>query len=284
MSRDRYDKKDEWLDEAGFRSTLNGNIGRAVPSGYIVRFATVKLHRDAIIWRPDSVNATELAVSENLLGRFIKLWKSPNPDICAFARHWGILRLNASGRPLQSTTKGGSESLALWRFLSRRAYSVLRIAANLEQGKEGGVEDWRLLSNDSERIPYNFPTFPTGRSGLKTLDCRPLRAPKWPGAKPPCLVRLITGFLCWDSRYVRLSIPRIIGSWRFTTKARSLVLSGSKWHFCSHAHAICTPALLVEFHTSEKSGGPNRAKITSAKSAVCVRTGGVPMSGDGRKD
>ena len=83
---------------------------------------------------------------DDLLYRFIVLWQKRPRDIISFAEKWGPLRIDSCGNP--ATTFTGSEPIATWQFLSRRAYSVLRIAKALEDGQPGDEEDWGLLSTN----------------------------------------------------------------------------------------------------------------------------------------
>ena len=83
---------------------------------------------------------------DDLLDRFIVLWQKRPRDVISFAEKWGPLRIDENGNPIDALS--GSEPLAAWQFLSRRAYAVLRIAKALERGDTGDDEDWAQLSTN----------------------------------------------------------------------------------------------------------------------------------------
>ena len=83
---------------------------------------------------------------DDLLDRFIVLWQKRPKDIIAFAEKWGPLRIDSCGNAVSAVS--GSEPIATWQFLSRRAYAVLRIAKALEKGQCGDEEDWAMLSTN----------------------------------------------------------------------------------------------------------------------------------------
>ncbi len=92
-----------------------------------------------------------------LLDDFVRLWKSPDDTIAHFARQWGGLDVNSAGRPYTPPATTGAviwkEPLVQWRFLSRRAYAILRIAERLNKEERGDKEDWKLLSSPGHGEP-----------------------------------------------------------------------------------------------------------------------------------
>ena len=121
-----------------------GRFGRRISSGIVVSPGglislgpgnTLRWEYGQVQWKrpPD-----------DLLDRFIVLWQKRPRDIISFAEKWGPLKINSCGNPI--TAASGAEPIAAWQFLSRRAYSVLRIAKALEKGRPGDEEDWALLS------------------------------------------------------------------------------------------------------------------------------------------
>ena len=97
--------------------------------------------------------------------RFISLWKLEDTEIETFANVWGPLRITPAGDQIVTPTvfvmgrdnpglrrlEVGKESLRAWRFFSRRAYSVLKLAASLQDGKPGSEEDWLTVSGPPEQ-------------------------------------------------------------------------------------------------------------------------------------
>jgi hypothetical protein len=148
------------LGEAGFRDIGTGRLGRTVQSGVVfVPSGNSRIWVDG----PDLCIDTDYShpryrkVTKRLLDDFISLWQSPDEAVAFFARQWGGLRMDDRGRidasPPRETRR---EPLSAWRFFSRRAYAILRIAADLNRGKRGSIGDWRLLSSseDGERSEF----------------------------------------------------------------------------------------------------------------------------------
>ena len=130
---------------AGFIDTQTGLLGRQVPAGRIFHPGGPICLTDhsTLQW---SGLTTELrhykSPSRNMLDRFIGLWKAPE-TIVKFAEKSGPLRLAkfcnltnvrepfrvvpASERGTSSgliTATGGDEPLSVWRFFSRRAFTI----------------------------------------------------------------------------------------------------------------------------------------------------------------
>jgi hypothetical protein len=126
----------------------NEHLGRRISSGIVVSpGGLISLGPDNTLrWEYDE--AEWKRPPDDLLDRFIVLWQKRPRDIISFAEKWGPLRIDSRGNPIIAGS--GSEPIAAWQFLSRRAYSVLRIAKALEKGRPGDEEDWALLST-----PYN---------------------------------------------------------------------------------------------------------------------------------
>jgi transposase-like protein len=132
--------------------------GRRIASGIVVSpGGLVSLGPDDTLrWEFDRVEWK--LPPDDLLDRFIVLWQKRPKDIIAFAEKWGPLRIDSHGA--QNRALSGSEPISAWRFLSRRAYSVLRLARDLESGKPGEEDDWALLSTGRKvgsPVPINPP-------------------------------------------------------------------------------------------------------------------------------
>ena len=108
-----------------------------------------------------------------VLDEFIELAEGNDSEILNYARTWGVLELCQHHLPYlhgspheylrfllpdptftsrQRTTSAcfplGAEPLEVWRFFSRQAKALLRIAANLQQEKLGEPDDWSLVLRD----------------------------------------------------------------------------------------------------------------------------------------
>jgi hypothetical protein len=108
-----------------------------------------------------------------VLDEFIELAECNDSEILKYARTWGVLELcqhhlpylhgrphehlrlplsDSSFRSRQRTTSKcfplGTEPLEVWRFFSRQAKALLRIAANLQQETPGESDDWSLVLRD----------------------------------------------------------------------------------------------------------------------------------------
>jgi hypothetical protein len=104
-----------------------------------------------------------------ILDEFIELGEGTNRQILDFARTWGVLELcrhhlpyrhgerpayvrlpipAASLRSRAPCEPLGIEPLEVWRFYSRQAKTLLRIAANLERGMAGDAADWSVVLRD----------------------------------------------------------------------------------------------------------------------------------------
>src|ERR1035438_5060451 len=100
----------------------SGPKGAKVPSGSIViPGGLVSIGPGKMLqWELDSKRVRRKTPSEKMLNHFVQLWQGRPKNILAFAERWGPLRINAEGAPVDSLS--GSEPLAAWIFLSRRAY------------------------------------------------------------------------------------------------------------------------------------------------------------------
>lgn len=108
-----------------------------------------------------------------VLDEFIKLAECNDSEILNYARTWGVLELCRHHLPYlhgsphehlrlpppgatftsrqQTTSKCfplGTEPVEVWRFFSRQAKALLRIAANLQQETPGESDDWSLVLRD----------------------------------------------------------------------------------------------------------------------------------------
>lgn len=136
------------FDEAGF-TDINSQLGKLVPSGSITIPPDITLDESAeeIVWkwgfRQPSKHVTP---TPEMLNDFVHLCESTPLQIWEYAKAWGVLELDKSGRPcIGSGDVNRREPIALWRYFSRRARAVLNIAARLKRGKPGLLKDWLAL-------------------------------------------------------------------------------------------------------------------------------------------
>lgn len=148
-----------WID-AGV-SDEEGRVGRPIPSGYLLVPGKIDLdeQRDVLTWELQPSIAEKCTVAlprENMLDRFISLWRRPARSTLLFARSYGVLAMDANGKFAKDLVEG-SEPLYRWRQLSRRAYAVLGVACALRDHKSttlGDPSDWRVIDGSLD------PAFP----------------------------------------------------------------------------------------------------------------------------
>jgi hypothetical protein len=144
-------------------------LGSVVPTAKItLPGGKIELKRKRLVWSTDVDHVKQVDPPEFLLDHFVQLWEGDDATILRFAQKWGPLRIDRHGSPLWSNRyrprnklpqkfhRSGSEPIAAWRFFSRRAYSVLRIAADLYRGQRGDKDDWRYLSSEAGGNPEDF--------------------------------------------------------------------------------------------------------------------------------
>jgi hypothetical protein len=129
--------------------SLGQQVGEWAKSGIVVALGgLVSIGPDETLrWEFRAERVEWKNPSEDLLDQFSSLWQKPNRSIVAFASKWGPLRIDEQGQRTVSHQDAGSEPLEWWRYLSRRAYSVQRIADALDHGRIGDDEDWDFLSS-----------------------------------------------------------------------------------------------------------------------------------------
>jgi hypothetical protein len=87
-----------------------------------------------------------------MLNQFVRLCDAKPNVILRFARRWGVLYLDARGRPCHPNGPSERrEPIDVWKYFSRRARAVLNIAANLKLGKIGDLDDWAALRGTAVR-------------------------------------------------------------------------------------------------------------------------------------
>ena len=118
-------------------------LGAIVPNGMVfipggpVTIAPGSMLRSEVRWHDISFKTP----TQGMLDSFIQLWQQPDERIRRFAERWGPLAIQSDGTHLDigkweridREASYGLDSLPDWKYFSRRAYSVLKIAANLQQ-------------------------------------------------------------------------------------------------------------------------------------------------------
>ena len=136
----------------------------------------VRIEDGCLCWSVEPIERFRfISPQPEMFDSFLGLWKSPDSAIVRFAKKWNSLRVNDEFSP---SLNNGREPLHLWRFLSRRAYSVVHISAKLAIGETASGADWDYLSSDTTSLMpsdaltdfYNFPDWSRepsfGESGI----------------------------------------------------------------------------------------------------------------------
>ena len=151
---------------AGFTDDYR-RLGKLIGSGTISVPGSIEVDckHDALRWSHKE-RGKHVKPEPTMLHEFVRLWELTPAAIERFARRWGVLYLDETGRPCQTNAslinamaqavKSGlpgrkyyEEPLSSWRYFSRRAASVLNIAAALQDGKVGDLDDWAALRGTS---------------------------------------------------------------------------------------------------------------------------------------
>lgn len=133
------------LELGGLKNLSDGRLGRDVPSGRVLVPEHVWQEGDTIKWQRGPGD-NFVKVSRNTLDDFVKLADAGANSIVKFAQTWGVLAISKDWvqKPDHRLVleKGGGDPIDAWRYLSRRARAVLRVAAALNQDKLGDLSDW----------------------------------------------------------------------------------------------------------------------------------------------
>jgi transposase-like protein len=122
-----------------------GDLHTRIPANDILVLGPAWIEKDKLRWKWESSTVKGKKPGGGILQEFIRLWKTNDAAIEGFANRWGALRYDVHGQPVKSVD-GGNETLAYWRFLSRRAYSVLVLARELSEGRNGSEKYLKLIS------------------------------------------------------------------------------------------------------------------------------------------
>ena len=147
------------------RGNLFWQLGKAqvIPQGIVF---SGNLARRAIHIRQRAEHS-----GRGVLDEFVELAEGNDSKILKYARTWGVLELCQHGlpylhgrphehfrvppprafksrQPISKCFPLGTEKLEVWRFFSRQANALLRIAACLQQERLGDSADWALVLRD----------------------------------------------------------------------------------------------------------------------------------------
>ena len=129
------------------------SLKKHVPGGSIAVRSAVDLSEstDALVWRWGGASSRIVTPTGATFHNFIGLWCATPKTILLFARKWGRLGVDEGGHlllgyPQSSLGSTFQEPLEAWRYFSRRTQAVMSIAAQLQNGRPGTVEDWAALS------------------------------------------------------------------------------------------------------------------------------------------
>jgi len=132
-------------DLANFTDSLS-RLGKVVSTGKVFVPESLSLSRNenTLVYR--GPGAKQVAPDREMLDGFVRLFDKNPTEILEYARKWGVLQCDNSGRPCVPVGDiERSESISEWRYFSRRARAVLNIAARLKGGAVGELEDWQAM-------------------------------------------------------------------------------------------------------------------------------------------
>jgi hypothetical protein len=142
----------EW--ELGGLTDTDGNLGRPVPSGYVLVPGKIELVGDALHWEHGGEGRKVVEISRSTLNEFVTLWRQSPQAIQRFARRWGVLSMRCTSSkeggfyvPCGENMPIGADPIDAWRYFSRRAFAVLNIAAALNRNRGGDMDDWRVIAD-----------------------------------------------------------------------------------------------------------------------------------------
>src|ERR1035438_1813674 len=143
-----------------------GQLGSFVPHGRIfIPGGPVTLESGSRLrWEIHWYKATHKTPTRAMFDSFIRLWDESDEKIREFAERWGPLSIDGKGEVLDVANlerRGpdvsvGFDFLEVWKYFSRRAYSVLKIATALKRGGSGDEADWDVIASPQPAGPM-FP-------------------------------------------------------------------------------------------------------------------------------
>ena len=149
------DNDDTHLDEAEFRQ-LNGDIGRQVPTGFILVPGKIELDGDTLVWELPGP-AKHVRPDHGMLEGFMRLASAPPNKFLSYVHKWGVLALDDRGCPCKRATSG-REPLDRRRYFARRARNLLQSAAHAKLGKIAPDQYWQDFVSDEALMSY-LPSF-----------------------------------------------------------------------------------------------------------------------------
>ncbi len=150
--------------QAGLGNPETGQIGAFVPYGVLfIPGGPVTLEKSRLRWEVHWKRASHKTPTRGMFDAFIKLWDEPDEATRRFAERWGPLAIDGAGNHLDfgslvridPWTSCGFDCLSAWRYFSRRAYSVLKLASELKRGSGGNESDWCIISSPHDAGPVS---------------------------------------------------------------------------------------------------------------------------------
>jgi hypothetical protein len=155
-------------------------LGSSVPNGTVfIPGGPVTLQPgDALSWEVHWKKVTFKTPTCGMFDSFIKLWDEADERIRQFAERWGPLSIQGDGShlgaldidPIDPWISRGVDDLKAWRYFSRRAYAVLKLASKLTRGEPGDETDWEIIAS-----PH-----PPGPARRNVCAVSPFRMPNHP--------------------------------------------------------------------------------------------------------
>ncbi|SRR6266478_4128599 len=213
----------------------------------------IRLENENLRWNylPESLKSgRQLHPSQGMLEGFLELAQAPDRNIARYAKHWGVLgicehRLPSSHSPdMLELRKFGCrplgwedgecwEPLDTWRHFVTQAFSLLKIANRVHQGKTADPSDWARV-------------YARSRSGVPTV----LKAPS-PEMDKHLLVMCLNEWLTLGNVSLRIDwssedrpTVKFNTHGLFGALAVQLVLSAAQvdgWAICTHCRSEYMP-------------------------------------------
>lgn len=152
------------MDAAGF-TDINSRLGKTISGVRIAVPSQIQLDGDALkfTWDPP---VKHVEPKPQILDSFVELWRQSPRDVLKFASRWGTLLIGDDGQLGQRwASSPRTEPLDVWHYFSRRAYSVLNIAAKVKEGGLGDLDEWSSFQNLKKWAPRFLARFHQEVSG-----------------------------------------------------------------------------------------------------------------------
>ena len=160
-------------------ATPAGSIDRRVSVHSWFVPGLIRLENENLRWDylPESLKTgRQLNPSQGMLESFLELAQAPDRNIARYAKRWGVLGICNHGlpsshnpdvlrkpgcRPLGWEEGNCWEPLDIWRHFATQAFSLLKIANRVHQGKAADPSDWARVYARSRTGVSTLPKTPS---------------------------------------------------------------------------------------------------------------------------